>query len=181
MGKLWHGVFPAECLIEKYVKRSTWQPLLTTDNVRNLHEVVVHDVCEVICREFVSTLIEHLVIEDVALDANLTTDEVVYENLLAWLNLEADNILLAVGNKLINLLLRHTQGVAHLQASVSIILEVLNLGTLSLEFLRCIECDISLAVSKKLLDISLIDVAALTLTVRTMIATKADALVELDA
>ena len=62
-----------------------------------------------------------------------------------------------------------------------IILEVLNLGTLSLKFLRGIECDVCLTVCKKLLDISLVDVAALTLAVRTMVATKADALVELDA
>jgi hypothetical protein len=143
--------------------------------------MVVHDVGKVIGRKLVGTLIEHLVVEDIALDANLTTDQVIDENLFAWLDLEAYNILLAVSDKLINLLTRHTQGVAHLQAGMRIILEVLNLGTLSLEFLRSIECDVCLTISKKLLDVSLVDVAALTLTVRTMVATKADALVELDA
>jgi hypothetical protein len=163
------------------MERSTWQPFLATDNVRDLHEVVVNDVGKVIGRKLVGTLIEHLVVEDVALDANLTADKVINENLLTRLDLEADNILLAVGNKLVNLLARHTQGVAHLQAGMRIILEVLNLGTLSLKFLRGIECDVCLTVCKKLLDISLVDVAALTLAVRTMVATKADALVELDA
>ena len=147
----------------------------------NLHEVVVDDVSQMVCRQLVSTLVKHLVVDDVALDTHLATDKVVDQHLLSGLNLEADNVLVAGSNQRIDLFLREGQRVAHLATCVAIVLKVLNLGTLCLQLLRRIESDVSLVVVEQLLHVLLIDVATLALTVGTFVATKADALVELDA
>ena len=140
--------------------------------------MVINDICKVIGWQFVSTLIEHLIIKNITLDTNLTTDKVVYENLLARLNLKADNILLAICNKLIHLLARHTQRVTHLHAGVGIILEVLYLSTLCLKFFWCVECYICLAICKEFLYVCLVDVAALALTVWAVISAEAYSFVE---
>ena len=71
--------------------------------------MVVHDIGQMIGRQLVSTLIEHLIITDIALHTHLTTDEVVDQDLLTSLNLEANHILLALGNQLVHLFLRHSQ------------------------------------------------------------------------
>ena len=181
VGEARHGVLPSECLIKKNVQWSTRQPLLTTDYVRDFHQVVVYDVGQVIGWQFVCALIENLVVQDVAHYLHVATNHIVDVDFLSWLNLEANGVLLAVGYQLIHLLLRESQGVAHLHTGMCIILEVLNFGTLSLQLLRSIESDVSLAVVQKLLHIFFIDVATLALAVRTMLTTEAHTLIKLDA
>ena len=100
---------------------------------------------------------------------------------MAGLYLEAHHILLAVGYQLVNLLLRQRQRVAHLAAGMRVVLEVLYLAALLLQFLGRVEGNIGLAVIEQLLHIFLIDVAALTLAVGTLVAAERDSLVELDA
>ena len=85
-----------ESLIKKYVQRRTRQPLLTTDYVRDFHQVVVHDICQVISRQFISTLIKHLVIQDIAHHLHIATNHIVHVNLLTRFNLEAYSILLTI-------------------------------------------------------------------------------------
>ena len=132
-------------------------------------------------RQLIGTLVEHLVVADVAFYTHLATDEVVDQNLLAGLHLEAHHILLTLGYEAVHLLLGQRQRVAHLTAGVTVVLEVLNLGTLLLQLLRGVEGDVCLAVVQQLLHIFLIDVAALALTVGTLVATKRHTLVKLDA
>ena len=133
-----------------------------------------------ICRQLVGTLIKHLIVKNIALYTNLTTDKVVNKNLLTSLNLETNNILLAISNQLINLFLWESQRVTHLTAGMTIILEVLNFGTLSLQLLRSIESNICLIGIEQLLNIFLIDIATLALAIWTFVATKTYTLVELD-
>ena len=64
---------------------------------------------------------------------------------------------------------------------MGVILEVLDLRTLGLQFLRGVEGYISLARIEQLLDILLIDITALALAVRAFVATKRDTLIKLDA
>ena len=134
-----------------------------------------------ICWQLVGTLVEYLIVEDVGLDAHLTTNQVVHQHLLSAFNLEAHHILLTVGNQLLHFLLRQSQRVTHLAARVTVVLEILDLSALSLQFLWRVEGDIGLVGIQQLLHIFLIDVATLTLTVGTLVATKRDTLVELDA
>ena len=106
--------------------------------------MVVDDIGQMIRRQLVGTLVEHLIVEDVALHPYLTTDEIVDKHLLSCLDLETDHILLSIGNQLINLFFREDQRVAHLTAGVAVVLEVLNLSTLGLQFLWGVEGDIGL-------------------------------------
>ena len=131
-------------------------------------------------RQLVGTLVEHLIVEDIALDANLTTDQVVNQHFLTSLNLEADHILLAISYQLVNLLFRECQRVTHLTARVAIVLEILNLSTLDLQLLWCIEGNVCLIGIQQLLHIFLIDIATLALTIGAFVASKADTLVKLD-
>ena len=181
MCKTRHSIFPAKSLIEKNMQRCTWQPLLTTDNVSNLHQVVVNNICQMISWQFISTLIENLIVEDIALNANLTTYHIIYKNLLTWFNLEANCILLTLVNELLNLLSWESERVTHLHTSMSIVLEILNFSTFSFKLLWSIKSIISLTSIKKLLNILLVDVTTFTLTVRTMLTTEAYALIKLDA
>ena len=64
---------------------------------------------------------------------------------------------------------------------MSVVLEVLYLVALGLKLLGSVEGDVGLVVGKKLLYVFLVDGTALALAVRTMFATEAYALVELDA
>ena len=180
MGKLRHGIFPTEGTVEHDVQRSTGQPLLAANDMGNLHQVVVDDICQVICRQLVGTLIQHLVVADITLDTYFATDEVVDENLLTGLDLKTNDILVARSNQLLDFLLGEGQRVTHLTARMAVVLEVLNLSTLGLQLLWGVESDICLVGIQQLLNIFLIDIATLTLTVGTFVATKRHALVELD-
>ena len=147
----------------------------------HLHEMVVDDIGQVVGRQFVGTLVKHLIIEDITLDNHLTTDHVVYMHLLTGCYHEAHHILLSVGNQFIHLFLRQCQGVAHHTTGMGIVLEILDLGTLSLQFLGGIESDIRLTISQQLVYIFLIDMSALTLSVRTILAAEGYTLVEFNA
>ena len=146
-----------------------------------LHQMVVNDVGEMIGRQLVGTLVEHLVVEDVALYHHVAADHVVDMDILSRLDEETHYILLAVGDEGFNLLLWHGKRVAHLHAGVCIILEVLYLCTFGVELLRSVEGDVCLAGIQQLVYVLLVDVAALALAVRTIVSAEAHSLVELDA
>ena len=147
----------------------------------DFHQMVVDDVGQMIGGQLVGTLVEHLVVKDVALDDHLSSDEVVDVHLAAGLDEEAHDILAAVGDEFVYFLLRHRQRVAHQHTGVGVVLEVLYFLTFLLQLLRCVEGDIGLALVEQLVDILLIDGATLTLAVGTLVAAEADAFVELDA
>ena len=148
--------------------------------MRDFHQMVVNDVSQVISRQLVGTLIKHLVITDITLYTHLATNQVVNKNLLTSLNLEANHILLTLGNQFVNLFLRHSQRVTHLTTSMAIVLEVLNLGTLCLQLLRRIESNISLIGIQQLLNVFLVNITTFALAIRTFVATKANTFVEFD-
>ena len=160
------------------MQRSRWQPLLAADDVGYLHEVVVHDIGQVIGRQLVGRLIKHLVVEDGRVDDHFATDEVVDMHVFIRLNLETYDILLALGDQRIYFFLRKSQRVAHLQAGRSVILEVGHFLALSLQFFGRIESDIGFSCIEQHLDVLLVNVATFGLTVGTVVTTKADTLVE---
>ena len=105
MGETRHGVLPAKGLIEQHMQGGTGQPFLTTYHMRNLHEMVINDIGEMIGGQLVSTLIKHLIVEDITHDAHITANKVIDMNSNAWRNLKTHNILMALGNEAIHLLL----------------------------------------------------------------------------
>ena len=181
MGKLRHRILPTESLIEQHVERSRGQPLLTTNDVGDLHQMVVDDIGQMIGGQLVCTLEEHLIVEDIRLHTNLTTNQVVDQHLLSSLDLETDHILLAVGYQLLHFFFRKCQRVAHLATGVAVILEILDFSTLGFQLLWGIKGNIGLIGIEQLLHIFLIDIATLTLAIGTFVATEGDTLVELNA
>ena len=163
------------------MKGGTGQPLLTADDVGDLHEVVIDDVGQVVGGEFVGTLVEYLVIQDAAVDDHLAADEVIDLYVTPGLYPETHHVLVTFLDEAGHFLGSEGQGVAHLKAGGGIILEVLHLLALGIEFLGGIEGDVCLAVVEEHLHVLLIDVAALALAVGTVVATEADAFVKLDA
>ena len=143
--------------------------------------MVVDDVGQVIGRQLVGTLVEHLVIEDVGLHTHLTANQVVDQYLLSGFNLETDDVLMAGSHQLLHFLLWKGQRVTHLTTGVGVVLEILDFGTLGFQLLGGVEGDVSLVGIQQLLNIFLIDVAALTLTVGTFVTSEGYTLVELDA
>ena len=181
MGELRHGVGPAESLIEQHVERRAGQPFLATDDVGDLHQMVVDDVGEVIGGQFVGTLVEHFVVEDVALDDHVAANHVVDMHLPARFYLETDGILHAVGDEPVYFLLGKRERIAHLRARADVVLEVLDFVALGFQLLGCIESDVCLALVEQPIDILLVDIAAFALPVGAVVAAEADAFIKLDA
>ena len=143
--------------------------------------MVVDDVGQMVCRQFVGALVEHLVVEYVAHDAHVAADEVIDVNLLTRLDEEAYDILRACGYQRVDLFLRHGQRVAHFESRAGVILEIVDLLAFGLQFLRSVERYVCLAGVKELTDILLVDVAALALAIGTAVAAETDTFVKTDA
>ena len=163
------------------MQRSGRQPLFTADNVGNFHQMVIHNICQVIGRQFVRRFVKHLIVKDRRVYHDLATYQVVHMHIFVRLYLETDHILPAFGNQRVHFLFGHRQRITHLHARRSVILEIGNLRTLGFQLLRSIESDICLAGIQQHLYILLVYVAAFRLTVRTMFSTKADTLVKRNA
>ena len=103
MSKLRHGILPSEGAVEEHVQRCRRQPLFAANNMSNLHEVIVHDIRQMIRRQFVSRLIKHLIVEDIRLYSNVATDEVVNDNFLSRFDEEAHHILFALREQFFHL------------------------------------------------------------------------------
>ena len=180
MGKLRHAILPAKGTVEHHMQRSRRQPLLTTDDMRDLHQMVINDIGKVIGGQLVGTLIQHLIVNDITLHTHLTTDEVVDQNLLSRLYLEANHILLAISNPLLHLLFRQGQRVTHLLTGMAVVLEILHFRTFRLQFRRSIEGNICLTSVQQLLDIFLVNVTTLTLTIWSFVSSEGHSLIKLD-
>ena len=169
MSEARHRVTPAEGFIKEHVQRSTGQPLFATDNVRDTHQMVIDDISQMIGRQIVCTLVEHLVIEDGTIEGHSSTDHIIDLDLYVRRDEEADDILRTAGDERIDLLAREDQGIAHRGTSSRIVLEVRHRLALLLQLLRGIEGDISLARIEELLDVLTVDVTALALAIRAAV------------
>ena len=104
VSKAGHRVAPAEGFVEKHVQRCAGQPLFTTDDVSDAHQMVVDDVRQMVGRKVVSTLVEDLVIEDGAIEGHAPTDHIVDLYLYIGRDEEADDILRTACDEGIDLL-----------------------------------------------------------------------------
>ena len=180
MSEAGHRVAPAKGFVEKHVQRCAGQPLFTTDDVGDAHQMVVDDVRQMIGRQVVSALVEHLIIEDGAIEGHATTDHIVDLYLYVGRDEEADDILRTACDEGVDLLTWQDERIAHRGASRSVVLEVSYRLTLLLQLLRRVEGDISLACIEELLDVLAVDIAALALTIGAAVPTIAHAFVEAD-
>ena len=74
MRKAGHCFGPAEGLVEHIVKGKGREPLFSADHLRDFHEVVVHDVCEVVGGEFIGPFPEDFVVEGVSVHFHVAAD-----------------------------------------------------------------------------------------------------------
>ena len=108
--------------------------------------MVIHDVGQVVCGQFICTLVEHLIVEHRRVDHYLATDDVVNVYLYTGLDEEAHYILVTRGEQRIYLLLGERERVAHLHTGGGVVLEISNLSTFGLQLLGSIKRHVGLAI-----------------------------------
>ena len=147
--------------------------------------MVIHNVCQVVCRQCICALVEHLVVKGRSINLNVTTNQVVHLDNLILGHLKTYNPDIAASNALLDLLGRERERCGQLLAYRVVVGEGLTLllGLLAehLEFLGCIECVVSPTSLNELLCVLEIDLTALALAIGSVRATNAHTLVNLDA
>ena len=116
VGEAGHAFRPSKCLIQKIVQGQGRKPLLSADDLGDLHQVVIHDVGEMVCGQLVGPFPEHLVVERVGIDFHVPADHVVHDDDPVLGHLEADCPVGGLLEQPLCLLLRKGQGVAHVLA-----------------------------------------------------------------
>ncbi len=165
MHEFGRGVSPAESLVEQHVQGSGRKPFFASDNVRNLHQVVVDDIGQMVCGQVVGAFVKHLVVENIALYGHKPAKHVVYFHVAARLYFEANHVLVACVDKRLHLFFRHRQGIAHRHTSRCVVLEVWYLGAFGLKLGGCVECYVCLACVEKHFHVLAVYVAAFALLV----------------
>ena len=181
VGEFRHRVFPSESTVKQHMKRSRRQPFFTTNNVRNLHQMVIYNICQVISGKFISRLIQHLIVQDRRVDNHFTANQVVYMYVFIRFNLETDYILLSFCNQTIHFLLTQSQRVSHWQTGRSIVLEIGYFFAFSIQFFRSIKGNIGFSVFQQYLHILLINITTLRLAVRAILSAETYAFIKRDA
>ena len=168
----WHGLLPSEGLVKHIVQRQGWKPLLTSDNLGDFHKVVIYNVCEVICREFVGSFPENFVIQGVSVYLDVSTDEVIHLHDGVYRHLEADGPAVCGLQQFLYLVFRQGEGVAELHSGFLVIDKCFScslcLSAFRFEFFCCIECIISITVLYELVCIFAINAFSLRLTIWSM-------------
>ncbi len=123
MGEFGLRVRPSECSVEQVMERERRQPLLAADHVRDLHQVVVHDIGQVIGGKPVRRLIKHLVVERGGVHRHIAANEVVHADLLVFRHHEADHPLVAPLDAGTHLFRRQRQRSGKLPAHLIVISE----------------------------------------------------------
>ena len=104
------------------------QPLLAADDLGDLHQVVVHDVGEVVGREFVGPLPEDLVVQRGGVDLDVAADQVVHLHDAPFGHQEADGPVGALRQQALHLLFGEGQRVAQGPAGEVVVDEGLAAG-----------------------------------------------------
>ena len=88
------GPLPLEGLVDEHMHWRARQPLFATDHMRNAHEVIVHDVGEVVSGHAVA-LEEHLVIDVGAVYHHPSTYDVLEAHLGVARHFQPDHVFIA--------------------------------------------------------------------------------------
>ena len=175
---------PAERFVQHHVQGRRRQPLLTTDHVRNLHRVVIHNVGQMVSRHSIR-LIQHLIIQKVGIYHHLSTNQVVDVDVGVFGIFETDHVRCPRLNSCFRLFCTQCQRVDHRHPCGSIVLEGLlltfRLLAFGIQVFGRVESIICPTVTHKLLSVWLVHRLTLRLFIRTELAADADALVELES
>ena len=95
MGKFGLSVAPAESTVKQIVQRQRWQPLFTTNYVGNLHQVVIHDIGQVIGGQAVCRFIQHFIVQRGGVDGDIASDQVMHVDLFVFGHFETNHPLVS--------------------------------------------------------------------------------------
>ena len=98
------------------MERQGGKPLLAADHFGNLHQMVVHDVGQVVGRELVGPFPEDLVIQGIGVHGNMSADQVVHLHDPPLGHLEPDGPMVGLLQQALDLPGGKGEGVPHLQA-----------------------------------------------------------------
>ena len=131
--------------------------------------------------QLICALVEHFVVENRGIDDHIAANEVVDVHIFAGFDLETHHILIAACNACFHFFGGERERVLHLSARGGIILEIGGAFAGGVQGFGRVEGDVGFALGEELVDIVLINVAAFALSVRTLVAAEAYALVKLNA
>ena len=106
------------------MQRCARDPFLAADHVRDLHQMVVHDVGHVVRGQSVSRFVKHFVVKDGRVDNHFATDQVVDANILVRFDADTHHVARTAVDQPLHLVSWERQGVAHLPARRGVVLEV---------------------------------------------------------
>ena len=87
-----HAVLPAQVFVKQHVQRRGRQPFLAPDHVRDFHQVVVHDVGQMVSGQVVGALVQHFVVQNVGIHRYLSPDHVLNRDGLPRIDLDAHHV-----------------------------------------------------------------------------------------
>ena len=131
--------------------------------------------------QLICALVEHFVVENRGIDDHIAANNVVDVHVFAGLDFETHHILVAACDAGFHFFGRKGERVLHLSARGGIILEIGGALAGGVQGFGRVEGDVGFAPGEQLVDIVLINVAAFALSVRTLVAAEAYALVKLNA
>ena len=165
VGEVRARVLPSEGFVEQVVQGEGGEPLLAADHVGHLHQVVVHDVGQVVGGKFVGLLPEHLIIQRAGVDGDMAADQVVHLHQPVRIDLEADGPVVGLHQAAHHLFGGERQGVLKREARLVVVGEGAFLGfgggTQGGELFGAVEGIVREALGNQLFGIFPVDVAAL--------------------
>ena len=163
------GILPAECLVEHIVQRQRREPLLAPDDLGDFHQVVVHDIGQVVCGQLVRSLPQNLVVQGVGVDLDMAADHVVHCHDGILRHLETDGPVGGLLKQPGSFFLAQCQGIAQGETGFLIVGEGLSAGLSCaahrIQLLGGVESVVSVSVRDELLCKSAVDAASLALPV----------------
>ena len=166
------GVLPAECLVKQVVQRQGRQPFLPADDFRYLHQMVVHDIGQMVCRQFVGPFPEHLVVQCVRIHLYVPANQVIHLHDPVFRHPETDGPVRVRLQKRSPFALRHGQGVPQGLAGDVVVYESLlpgfHLFPFRGEFFRGVEGIVRISLFHQFLCVFPVDASPLGLSVRRM-------------
>ncbi len=106
---------PAEGFVKEHVQRRTGQPFLTSDHVRDPHQMVVDDVGEVVGGHAVA-LEQHLVVDVGAVHVHPAADPVLEAHFVLAGHLQSHHMRLSIGQPRLHLIRAQGERIPHVLA-----------------------------------------------------------------
>ncbi len=156
--------------------RSARQPFFAPDDVRDVHQVVVHDIGEVVSGHTVGFQ-QHLVVQFAALEHHVAANHILDVDALPRLHFQADDVWLASCDAALHFVRRKGQAVGQTAACQIVIGKILFGLTAGIQCFRRVKCNVGMAALHQLMGVFSINFLPVALAVWAIFSTKTHALV----